>query len=191
MFAGRNGVVPEPLLASSDFRAARVETQDRGDDGVEPLRLAGGIGVRSSAVAESMIAAAGVQQSVIDIARLRGRVEFNRAHRVGQVLHDVSFAKQLSSRSREHVSGRIGGVPFRDDVVIGHILQREAGWDEVRRLGIARPALGMHGVEQAIPGEFRMKHESDESALEPVVDGMGNNSATFAYTRGWFLSSIR
>ena len=118
-----------------------------------------------------MIAAAGVQQSVIGIARLRGRVEFNRSHRVGQVLHDVSFAKQLSSCSREHVSGGIGGVPFRDDVVIGHILQREAGRDEVRRPRIARPTLGMHGVEQAIPGEFRMKHESDESALEPVVDG--------------------
>ena len=120
-----------------------------------------------------MVAATGVQQSVVGIARLRRRVEFDRSHGVGQVLHDVSFAKQLSSCPREHASGGIGRVPFRDDVVIGHVLQREARRDEVRRPGIARSTLGMHGVEQAIPGELRMKHESDESALESVVDRMG------------------
>jgi hypothetical protein len=167
-----NGVVAEPLLASSDLRAARIEPQDRGRDRVEPLRLAGGIRVRSSAIAESMIAAAGVHQSVIGIAGLRRRVEVNRSHGVGQILNDVSFAQQLSSCSREKVGGRIRGVPFRDDVVVGHILQREAGRDEVGSPGVVRPALGMHGVEQAIAREFGMKREADESALEPVVDGV-------------------
>ena len=80
---GRNRIVPEPLLPSRDLRAAWVETQDRGGDRIEALRLAGGIRVRPPAVAESMIAAAGVEQSVIGIARLRARVEFNRSHRVG------------------------------------------------------------------------------------------------------------
>ena len=84
----------------------------------------------------------------------------------------MGFAKQFSSCSRENVGGGIRRVPFRDDVVIGHVFQREAGRDEVGRLWIARPTLGMHGVEQAVSRKLRMKDESDESALEPVVDRM-------------------
>ena len=33
----------------------------------------------------------------------------------------------------------------------------------------------MHGVEQTVLREFRVKHESDEAALEPVVYAVGKN----------------
>src|SRR5262249_18947943 len=43
--------------------------------------------------------------------------------------------------------------------------------DEVGGLWIARTALGMHGVEQAVACELRMKREPDEATLQPAVDG--------------------
>ena len=58
-------------------RTARIDAQDRGDDRVEPLRLAGIVRVRSAAVAEPEIAAARVEQAVVGRARLRRRVELD------------------------------------------------------------------------------------------------------------------
>ena len=117
-----------------------------------------------------MIAAAGVEQTVIRIARLRRRVELDRAHRVSEVVDDVRLTKQLAPRARERVGRRVGRVPFRDDVVVRHIGRREPGRNEVGRLRVAWSALGMHRVEQAVRRELRMKGEADEAALQPVVD---------------------
>ena len=93
-----------------------------------------------------------------------------------EVRDDVRLAKQLAPRALERVGRGVGGVPLGDDVVVGHVLQREPGRDEVGRLRIARAALGVHGVEQAVPRELRMKGEPDESALQPVVDRMRKRS---------------
>jgi hypothetical protein len=132
----RNRVVAEALHAACHFGTARIETQDRGHDRVEALRLAGGARIRSAAVAESVIAAAGVEQSVIRITRLRRRIEFHRAHRVRQILNDVRFSKKLASRPLEHIRRRVGRMPLSDDVVVGDVLQRKAGRDVVRVFGL-------------------------------------------------------
>ena len=87
-----------------------------------------------------------------------------------QVGDHVSLAQELASGARKDVGGRIRRVPLRDDVVVGHVLQPEPRRDEVGRLRIARPALRVHGIEQAIARELRMKDKPDESALQPVVD---------------------
>ena len=79
-------------------------------------------------------------------------------------------AQQLAPGPRERVRRRVGRMPLGDDVVVGHILQRESGGDEVERRVIARRAFAVHGVEQAVARELGVKGESDEPALEPVVD---------------------
>ena len=61
----RNRVVAEAFRAAGDRRTARIEAQDGGHDRVEALRLAGCARVRSAAVAESVVAAAGVEQAVV------------------------------------------------------------------------------------------------------------------------------
>ena len=173
----RNGVVPKPLRALRHRGTARIETEDRGHDGVEALRLAGGVRVRSPAVAEAVIAPAGVQQSVVRIAGLRRGVELHRAHRVRQVRDDVRFAKQFASGPLERGGRRVGGVPLRDHVVVGHVFQGKAGRDEVGRPGIPRGSLAVHGVEESVSCELRMKDEPDESALEPVINRMRKHRA--------------
>ena len=119
-----------------------------------------------------MVAAARVQQAEISVAAPGCRVELDGAHRVRQVLHDVRLAEQFAARSCKDCSGRTARVPLGDDVVVGHILQREARRDEIRRLRIARRLFRVHGVKQPVGGEFGMKDEADEPALEPVVDGV-------------------
>src|SRR5262249_703677 len=57
------------------------------------------------------------------------------------------------------------------DVVVRHIFRRESGGNEVRLLGIAGTALRVNGIEQTIFRELRMKNETDESALQTVIDG--------------------
>ncbi len=151
-------------------RTARIDAQNGGDDRIEPLRLRGIAGVRSAAVAESEIAAAGVEQAVIGIAGFRGRVEFDRAHGMGQVRDDVGLAQEFAPRALERVGRRVGRVPLRDDVVIGHVLQAVADRDEVGCFRIPRPVLAMHGVEQAVRREFRVKDEADEAAFQALID---------------------
>jgi hypothetical protein len=51
------------------------------------------------AIAEAVIAAAGIEQTVIRIARLRRRIEFHRAHRMRQVVDDMRLAQQLAPRA--------------------------------------------------------------------------------------------
>ena len=119
-----------------------------------------------------MIAAARVKQSVVGIAGLRGWVEFNRPYRMREICDDVGFTKEFSPCSLENVGSRVGCMPLRDDVVVGHVFQREPGRDEVGRLGIAGTALSVHCVEQAVSRELRMKDEADESTLQPVIDGI-------------------
>ena len=70
----RNGVIAEPLLPVRYRRAARIDAQDSGDDRVEALGLAGSARIGPAAVAESVIAAARIQQPVIRITRFRRRV---------------------------------------------------------------------------------------------------------------------
>src|SRR5580765_3936160 len=88
----RDRVVPEPLGASRRRRAARIDPQDRGDDRIESLGLAGIVRVRPPAVAEGEVADAHVKQAVVGGARLRCRVEFDVADRMKQVGDDVSHA---------------------------------------------------------------------------------------------------
>src|SRR5262245_4728705 len=114
----RDGVIAQALRSAGDSWTARIETEYRCHDRVEPLRLAGGVRIRSAAVAEPVIAAAGVEQAVVGIARLRRRVELDRSHRVGQVLDDVSFAEEFSPSAVEDVRRGVRGVTFGDDVVI-------------------------------------------------------------------------
>ena len=147
------------------------------NDRIEPLRLRGIALVRPAAVAEPQIAAAGVEQAVIRIAGLRGRIEFHRAHGVGQVQDDVRDAQELAPRALERVGSRVRRAPLRDDVVIGHILQPVPGWDEIRRFCIPRPELGVHRVQQAIRREFRVKGEADESGCEAFDEERRNDCA--------------
>ena len=85
----RNRVVAEPFRPSGHRRAARVDAQDRADHRVEPLRLARVVRIRSAAVAEPEVAAAGVEQAVVGRAGLRRRVELDVAERMRQVRDDV------------------------------------------------------------------------------------------------------
>ena len=57
----------------------------------------------SAAIAESVIASAGVEQSVIRIAGLRIRVKLHRAHRVREICDDVSLTKEFTSGAFENV----------------------------------------------------------------------------------------
>ena len=117
-----------------------------------------------------MIAAADVEQAVVLAPGLCRRVELDRAQGMRQVGDHVGRAQELTPGARKHVGGRIRRVPFRDDVVVGHVLQSVPGRDEVGRRRIARSMLRVHGVEQAVSRELRMKDKRDESAREPVVD---------------------
>src|SRR5206468_9753806 len=49
--------------------------------------------------------------------------------------------------------------------------------NEIGRLRIAGGSLGVHGVEQAVSRELGVKDEADESALQPVVDGLRKRGA--------------
>ena len=122
------------------------------------------------AVAETKVAAAGVEQTVIRIAGLRCWIELHRAHGMGQVRNDVGRAQEFAPRPLERVGSRVDCVPLLDDVVVRDILQSVPGWNEVRRFWIAWPALAVHRVEQAIHREFRVKDETDETALEAVIN---------------------
>jgi hypothetical protein len=117
-----------------------------------------------------MIAAAGVEQPVVRIARLCRRIEFGGSHRVSEVCDHVSLTQELAPGSGKRAGPGVGGVPFGDDVVVGHILCREPWRDEVGRLWIARTAFGVDGVEQAVPRELRMEREPNESTLQAVID---------------------
>src|SRR5881394_1712485 len=77
----RNRVVSKALHAAGNLWTAGVETEDRGDDRIESLRLCGVARIRSAAVAEPVVAAAGVQQAVVRISGLGGRIELHGAHR--------------------------------------------------------------------------------------------------------------
>ncbi len=134
------------------------------------LCLRGIARVRSAAVAESMIAAADVEQAVVLAPGLGRRVELDRAERMRQVGDHVGGAQELTSCARKHVGGRIRRAPLRDDVVVGHVLQAVAGWNEVGLRRVVRAVLRMHGVEQAVLRELRMEDECDEPAREPVID---------------------
>ena len=166
----RNRVVAEPFGSFGHRRAARIDPQDRGDDRIEALGLAGIVRVRPPAVAEREVADADVEQAVVGGARLRGRVEFDVADRMKQVGDDVSDAKDLPPRPLEGVRRRVGGVPFRDDVVEGHVRFRESRRDEVGARGVPHHALGVGRVEQSVPREVRMEIEADEPAGQAVVD---------------------
>ena len=74
----RDRVVPESFHPLRHRRTARIEPQDRGDDRVETLRLSRIVGIRPAAVAESKVAAARVEQTVVFGARLGRRVEARR-----------------------------------------------------------------------------------------------------------------
>src|SRR4029450_2424154 len=60
-------------------------------------------------------------------------------------------------------------MPFREDVVIGHVLDRKPGRNKVRSFWIVGPAFRVDRVEQSIPGNLRIKYEADESAFQTVV----------------------
>ena len=171
LVGGGKRVVAEPLGAARRRRAARIEPENRADERVEPLRLARVIGIGAAAVAEPEIAAARVEQAVIAVARLRGRIEFEVAVRVGQVGDHLADAKQLAPGAGERVRGRVGRVPFGDHVVIVHVRPCVSGRNEARRRRVAGRALAVHGIEQPVAGKFGMEDEADEPALEPVVDG--------------------
>src|SRR5438094_4479840 len=66
----RNSVITEALDAVRDRGAARIEAQDGGHDRIQPLRLARVACVGPAAIAEAMIAAARVAQTVIGVAGL-------------------------------------------------------------------------------------------------------------------------
>jgi hypothetical protein len=89
-----------------------------------------------------------------------------------QVGDHVGGAQELAPGARKRVGGRIRGAPLRDDVVVGHVLQAVAGRDEVGLRRIARPALPVHRVEQAVSRELRMEDKPDEPAAQSVVDRM-------------------
>src|SRR4051812_13857439 len=74
----RNRVVPEALDAMRDRRTPWIDAEDGGHDRVETLCLRWIARIRPAAVAEAMIAAAGVEQPVIRIAEPRRRVELHR-----------------------------------------------------------------------------------------------------------------
>ena len=148
-----------------------IDPQNRGHDRVEPLRLTRISAVRSGAVAEPEIAAAGVEQAVVRRAGPGRRVELDVAHRVCQRLHDVGDAQELAPRALERVRGRVLRPPLGDHVVKVHVGRREAGRDEVGRRRVARRPFGVDCVEQAVLRELRMEIEADEAALEAVVDG--------------------
>ena len=126
--------------------------------------------VRPAAVAEPVIAAADVEQTVVGIAGLCRRIEFHRAERMGQVLNDVGRAQELTPRALERAGGRVGRAPFGDDVVVGHVLQGVADRNEVRLFRIPRSVLAVHRVPQAVGREFGVKDETDEAAREAFID---------------------
>src|SRR6187549_400318 len=72
----RNRVIPESLYSAGDLRTARIEPKDGRHDRVQTLGLTCRVRVRSSAVAESVIAPARVEQSVVGISRLGRGIEF-------------------------------------------------------------------------------------------------------------------
>ena len=60
---GGDRVIAQPLRSPGGRRTARIDPQDRADQRVEALRLAGIVLVRSPAVAEPEVAAAYVKQA--------------------------------------------------------------------------------------------------------------------------------
>jgi hypothetical protein len=89
---------------------------------------------------------------------------------MGQGRHDVGGAQELAPRACERAGRRVGCAPLGDDVVEVHVLHAEADRNEVGGLGIAPAVLGMHGVEQAVGRELGVEGETDEAALQAVVD---------------------
>src|SRR5258705_12540956 len=99
-----------------DRRTARIDAQDGGDDRIEALRLKRIARVRSAAIAETVIAAAGVEQAVVLIAGLGCRVELDRAHRMGEGGDDVCFTQDLAPRAFESIGRSALRVPLGNDV---------------------------------------------------------------------------
>ena len=129
--------------------------------------------VRAAAVAEAVIAAARIEQTVVGRSWLRGRIETHEAHRVRQVHHDVRPAIELAPGPFEHVRGGILRPPLGDHVVVRDVLHRVARRNEVERRRVAHRALAVHGVKEAVLRELGMEVEPDEAALQPVVDRVG------------------
>src|SRR5258705_10382655 len=99
-----------------DRRTARIDAQDGGDDRIEALRLKRIARVRSAAIAEAMIAAAGVEQAIVGMAGLCRGVELDRAHRMGEGGDDVWFTQDLAPRALESIGRRVRRVPLGNDV---------------------------------------------------------------------------
>ena len=88
-----------------------------------------------------------------------------------QVRDDLRDAQQLASGPVERIRGGVRGVPLRDHVVMRHIGPRETRRDEIRHGGVVLRALAVHRVEESVPRKLRVERESNEAALEPVVNG--------------------
>jgi hypothetical protein len=169
LVVGRDRIVAEPFHAARLARAARVDAQDRRDQGVQALRRTRVVRVWPAAIAEAEIAAARIQQPVVGRPRPRGRIELDGAQRMARELHDVRNAQELAPRSRERARLRIGGVPLREDVVKRGVARPVAGRNEIGPRGISRGILEMHAVPEAVAREIRVERKTDEAALEPRV----------------------
>ena len=176
-----NGVVSEPLCAARHRRAARIDSQNRADERIEPLQLPGVSRVRSRTVAEADVAAARVDQAIVAITRRGARVELEMAERMRRAVDHMGDPQQLTPGALERVGGGIRRVPLGDDVVVGHVRRRESWRDEVRG-DVARRALHVHGVQQTALRKLRVEGESREPAGECGVGAIREDSGDDSHT---------
>ena len=169
---GRNRIVTEPLFTAGLGRTARVNAKYGADDGVKTLQLSRVDGIRSSAVTEAQVAAAGIQKAVVFLSRIGRRVESNVPERVKEPVDHVGHPQQFPPGTVEYTGRRIVGAPLGDDVVIGHVIGPEAWRNEIRIGIVAGRVLAMNGVEEPVAGKFRMKPEADKAALQSRVNAV-------------------
>src|SRR5215467_10621391 len=80
----RDGVVAQALTAVRHRWASGIDAKDRRHGRIQALRLQGIARVRTTAVRETMIGAAGIEKAIVLIAGLRERIEFDGTHRVSK-----------------------------------------------------------------------------------------------------------
>ena len=134
---------------------------------VDPQDLAERVGQVLRVVALHPVAAVAggdVEQSVVLVAGLGGRVEVDLLDRVD--LTGEVDAHHLPAGAFEGVGTRVGGVPLGDDADgapgSGVGLRREG-----RGLGEAAEALGVSGVEEAVLLELGVEGDEPGAAAEP------------------------
>src|SRR5688572_4332966 len=144
--------------------------QQRTDDAVEMLGLAGIARARATAVAETKVGAADVQKPIVGRTGARGRIEFERAYRVEVVVHDMGDANELAMGSAKSIRrGRLC-APFRNHRLVGNVRPGKAWRNELRNTGITLRLFAVHGVDETVAREVGVERKADESAFETAVE---------------------